>query len=139
MRSGMVTKSCAVEGATRNQVAQSQTMKTLCPAALFVLGLILLFPAAARAPDEEAPHPINLDKVNTDQDEDEPHLTSSGLQLYYASSVNARWEIRVAQRRLANQPWPPGKPFFEFKGKADYRSAFQTLDGRYPQRLYFAT
>jgi hypothetical protein len=99
--------------------------------------LALALPAAE--PPARAPKPINLDRLNTRDDEDEPFL-ANGLQLYYARSAAGRWQLMVSTRWLASQPWPSGKEVDgEFPEKADVRGTYLTAEGRYPQYLYFAT
>jgi hypothetical protein len=101
--------------------------------------LVLALPAA---PDTEpkAPKPVNLDRLNTKADEDEPHPGSNGLALYYSVSSKGRWQFLVSTRRAVTQPWPAGKEVDgEFSEMADYRSCCLTAENRYPQYFYFAT
>src|SRR5262245_27045506 len=83
--------------------------------------------------------PIPLGNLNTDRDEDDPHVASSGLQLFYTSGAEDGCNVMLSQRRVGNQAWPAGKPFADLQGKPDCKSVFLTRDDRYPQRLYFAT
>ena len=90
-------------------------------------------PVAAKQPLK----PLNLDKVNTTKDEDDPHPAADRLHLYFASNAGGRFQILMAERKTANQPWPPGKPLEGGPtGEGDDRSPFLTLDGH---DLYFAT
>lgn len=112
----------------------------LLPALSFLLAALALSAVVIHAGDDtETLKPTNLGKLNTDKDEDEPHLATSARQLYYSSNANGKWEIMTSQRKAANQPWPAGKPLIDLESKADCRSVFTTPDGKYPQRLYFAT
>jgi Tol biopolymer transport system component len=77
--------------------------------------------------------------VNTEADEDEPHLSSKGLLLFYVSNANKKFDVMLSRRRDTSQAWPAGKPFADVNSKANTRSVFLTPDGAYPQRLYFAT
>lgn len=101
-----------------------------------VLGLLTL--PLSFAEDSEPPKPTNL-AVNSDRDEDEPHLASSGLTLFYTVHTKGKRNLLMSTRANRNQPWPVGKPLFESTGKADVLSGFLTVDGRFPQYLYFAT
>lgn len=84
--------------------------------------------------------PINLDQLNTTADEDDPHPSSNGLALYYASTARKKFDILVSQRANAGLPWPAGKPVEDYiQSEVDDRSTFLTADGRFPQYLYFAT
>jgi Tol biopolymer transport system component len=83
--------------------------------------------------------PLNV-PVNTDGDEDEPHVADNGLTLYFMARRKGKEEIMVASRRTTNQTWPaksePLGPYVATAG--DDRSVFATV-GRYPQYLYYAT
>ncbi len=107
--------------------------------ALPAVVLLALALYAAPADDPKPPKPANLDKLNTPADEDEPHLASNGLSLYYSTNANKKIDMLVAQRGSASQPWPAGKPVLDINSKGDTRSVFATPEGVYPQRLYFST
>jgi hypothetical protein len=86
------------------------------------------------------PKPINLDKLNTARDEDDPHVSSSGLFLYYSQKNKGKVDIMVTRRPSINAAWPPGKVIEDYISTAvDDRSTFLTKDGIYPQYLFFAT
>jgi len=106
-------------------------------AALLLLTLAL--PAVAQ--DTNAVKPINLDKLNTDKDETDPHLASNGLSLYYSSNAQGKFDLLVSKRPNANSlSWRPGKPLDDYvQTKVDDRSCFVTPEGRFPQFLYYAT
>src|SRR5690242_10031423 len=114
-------------------------MTSRFPVVLLALGLAFAADRIGSAAEPEPLKPMNLEKLNTARDEDEPHLATNALQLFYSSNAGGKWEILTARRRVANQPWPEGKPFVELEGKADYRGVFLTAEGKFPQRLYFAT
>jgi hypothetical protein len=92
-------------------------------------------------PGEKKPvKPINLENLNTDKDEDDPHVSSSGTSLFYSSNAGKKFDLLLSRRNNLGQPWPAGKPVGDYvQTEADDRSAFLTTDGRYPQYLYFAT
>jgi hypothetical protein len=103
--------------------------------AVVVLGLL------PDAPGDDAPtlKPTNLDKVNTAKDEDDPHITSDGRILLYTSGAKGKVEPLMSQRTKKDAPWGPGKPVIDlFRHRCDYRGFFLSLDGKYPQHLYFA-
>jgi WD40-like Beta Propeller Repeat len=107
--------------------------------ALLPLALLLLALPAAAEPDR-AVKPVNLDKLNTEADEDEPFLASNALALYYALNTGGRYSLQLSSRGKPNQPWPAGKPVDGyFSDQADYAGACPTPEGHYPQYLYFAT
>lgn len=78
---------------------------------------------------------INLEKVNTDADEDDPYVTPNGLQVYFASKRGGNWEIYRSARNQLNVPFPAAKPFVSSK-EYDARSPFvyQSKEAH----LYFA-
>src|SRR5437667_1449088 len=108
-----------------------------------VLALGILVAAGLAAPPAEPPllKAIPLDKLNTDADEDEPHLATDGLQLYYTmANKKGKPDLFVSTRRVHSQPWPHGILVDGyFVDKADNCDACVTLAGKYPQYLYFAT
>src|SRR5262245_2806365 len=84
--------------------------------------------------DAKEPKPVNLGKVNTDADEDDPFIVPGNTQLLYASNQNGTFGIRIAQR--AGKGWAAGKPIPDLNSKeTDFRSPFMTRD----LKLYFAT
>jgi hypothetical protein len=108
--------------------------------ALPVLALLLvILPAALPSDEPKAPVPINLDKINTKADEDDPHLASDGKALYYSSTANGKSDVWVTRRSSASQAWSAGKLDPDLNSKAETRSVFVTPEGVFPQRLYFAT
>ena len=83
--------------------------------------------------------PINLDKLNTTKDEDDPHLSSNDLRLYYTLGEKGKYQVMESIRKKANQPWPAGVSMVEVNQDGDSRSAFVTDGGKYPQYFFFAT
>lgn len=104
------------------------------PLTLFFLAITPL----VQADEPKPPKPVNL-TVNTDKDESEPHLSSSGLALLYTSSAKGKRDLLMSTRANRGQPWPAGQPLLDGHGKAEFRAGYLTTDGRYPQYLYFAT
>lgn len=88
---------------------------------------------------DEPLKPIHLIGPNTDQDEDDPHLSSSGTVLFFTAKRGETTEVQFSSRRAASGPWSARKPFPELKGKADFGSVFLTPDGRFPQYLFYAS
>ena len=82
-------------------------------AALFLLTLAL--PAIAQ--DANAVKPINLDKLNTDKDETDPHIASNGLALYYSSNGTGKFDILISKRANVNSQFPDQTPTLE--GRAE--------------------
>jgi len=112
----------------------------MVPAPCSLLLSFLLLPAA----EPEKPNlvkPINL-SVNTKADEDDPHVTSNGLRLYYSCNTEGKFDVYSSTRSGTTQPWKPGKLMDDtsvIRTKVDDRSVFATTEGRTPQFLYFAT
>jgi len=113
----------------------------------FSLLALALLPAVALSlppADKDAPKllkPINL-AVNTKADEDDPHLSSNGLRLYYSCNARGKFDILVSERGSTTQAWRPGKITDDcehLRTKVDDRSVFVTPEGRYPQYIFFAT
>jgi hypothetical protein len=111
-------------------------------AALIALTALLLQAAADDAP--KPVKPVNL-ACNTPADDDDPHVSSNGLSLYYACNAKKKWDVMLS-KHLPSGKWGAGKevegyigPLPDAKKPADYRGVFLTKDGTYPQFLYFAT
>jgi hypothetical protein len=105
-----------------------------------VLALSLLASEAqVWAADEKALQPIHL-SVNTNADEEDPHLASNGLTLYYAANGKGKFDIMIAERKTKAAPWGAGVVLQDYiQTEAADRCPFVTVDGRYPQFLYYAT
>src|SRR5262249_50219871 len=103
--------------------------------AAVAFGLTILFLPIAPAGDPGSLKPVNLDKVNTSADEDDPFITADGSTLYYASNAAGSFDLMVSQRR-GGTAWPAGKPLDGLNTRdADERSPFVARDGKF----YFAT
>jgi hypothetical protein len=113
-------------------------MKTLPLLAAALALAALSCPAPA---DEPRPlQPVNLSPVNTAGDEDEPHVGTGGLVLYYAARSKDRFELMVSSRAGVNLPWRAGEPLeVNFALENDTRSVFVSREGVYPQWLFFST
>lgn len=107
--------------------------------ACLTLGCLLVVCARAADEDKDKIEPINLEKLNSAKDEDDPHASSSGGALLYTYTDKGKSEVRVTVRRAAKAPWLPGKAPPQLTGKPDYKGASLTADGKYPQHLFFAT
>jgi hypothetical protein len=77
--------------------------------------------------------PINLEKLNTAGDEEDPCPTPDGLGLLYASKKKKYYDILLAKKATAAAPFGPGKAFIADRG-CDVRTPF-VLGGKY----YFAS
>jgi hypothetical protein len=101
----------------------------------WVLALSLAVPvfAGSSKPAENAIKPVNLGRVNTEADEDDPFLAPDGLNLYYASNRSGTYDILLARRNVG-ATWPPGKRLDLNSKDADARSPFVRRG-----TLYFAS
>jgi hypothetical protein len=99
----------------------------------FLLPALLAVLLAPSVPAAEELKPINLSKVNTEADEDDPN-PASATQLFYASNPTGKFEIFAAGRSGAF--WTRGKAVISLPGKADARSPF--LEYAKADRLYYA-
>jgi Tol biopolymer transport system component len=81
--------------------------------------------------------PVNLVKLNTENDEEDPFQSADGKTLFYVSNDGGRFDIMVSSRTKLTQPWPAGKPLKALNqdASADRRSPFLTKDGKF----YFAS
>jgi Tol biopolymer transport system component len=103
------------------------------------LSTLFLLLALAACPAQAQVKVTSL-AVNTAADEDDPHVSSSGLTLFYTATTKKKADIMLSRRGGKTQPWQPGKPVDDYvSSEADDRSAFATTEGRYPQFLYYAT
>src|SRR4051812_33567086 len=105
---------------------------------LFLLGTLALAvqPDIPAADEPKAPAPINL-VVNTDADEDDPHVSSDGRWLYYSSDAKGNWDVWYATRNAVTQPWRKGQLLDHYlQSKDDERSVFATQENVYPQYLF---
>jgi hypothetical protein len=119
-----------------NLWARDASMRCFTLTWLVVVPLIICLSLPAEAAE---PKPVNLEQLNTDGDEDDPHLSSDGLRLYYTARAEGKWAILESVRKTKNGPWPPGKRHEDITTLGDCRSVFVTPDGKFPQRLFFAT
>lgn len=122
--------------ATRPEL-RAVMMRYLAVLLLAVCPLFLVLPAGG----QEAPalKPVNL-PFNTDKDEDDPHVSSSHLTLFYIGNANKKLEVMSATRKNVKDAWSAGKPISELKSKeADFRSPFLSPDDKFPQYLYYSS
>jgi hypothetical protein len=74
---------------------------------VFLIGVALgAFCALEQVPAQEAIKPVNVEKINTRADEDDPLVTVDGLRLLYASNAEGSWDIFYAERSSVAKPWP---------------------------------
>ncbi len=100
---------------------------TAAAALCFILGLLCECPAGARKAK-----PLNLNKVNTAADEDDPFVVGNNQALLYTS--NASGTIGIMQS-LWSRGWQAGKAIPARTSKeGDFRSPFYR-----EEKLYFAT
>jgi Tol biopolymer transport system component len=97
--------------------------------------LALAFVLPALADDKLKPTSM---AVNTEADEDEPHVGDAGLTLYFGVTMKGKEVVKVARRRMAGAAWGKASLIDDYVGnKGDIRGVFAG-SGRYPQYLFFA-
>jgi WD40-like Beta Propeller Repeat len=102
---------------------------------------LCLLVALAAIPARAEIVPASL-SVNTAADEDEPHITSSGLMLFYTSNAKKKFDVMMSTRAEKDpRRWKPGERFADINSEANTRSVFVTPDGvkNLPQRIYYAS
>lgn len=91
-----------------------------------VLALFFMFDSCGLpilyAGEKDAVAPVNLEKINTEADEDNPCILSDGTTLLFDSNKSGRYEIMVSKRAGAGA-WGAAKVHLASK-EADYRSPF---------------
>src|SRR5262249_6504128 len=101
--------------------------------------LVLALAGANLAADEvKRVKPVNL-VINSKDDDDEPHVSSNGLTLYYAiKSTKGKPVTACSTRTATTRPWGAPKIFEAFFAtEEDVRGVFVTPEGVFPQVLYF--
>ena len=96
-------------------------------------GLLVLGVGGPADGGEKDVEPINLEKLNTAGDEDDPFVSADGLSLYYASKKSGTYGILISKRTSSKAAWPAGKALLVNKD-FDQRSPFQ-----FKSDLYFAS
>lgn len=106
-----------------------------CLVVPFIFVVALLAPAADPPAAKVAPL-----GVNSEREEDDPHVSSDDLRLYYTVKLDGHTQIWMAARKKPGEAWGPGKALDELQSKtADFRSPFVTAEGVYPQKLFYAS
>jgi hypothetical protein len=99
----------------------------------FVLSLAAFLAAFANATAGDAIKVVNLEKLNTDADEEDPCPTPDHLGLLYATRARGSYDIYVSRRASLTIAFVAGKSFIADK-LADERAPFMHKD-----RYYFVT
>jgi hypothetical protein len=102
--------------------------------------LAALLPVLPAAPDTtRAVKPFNV-PCNTEDDEDDPHVSGDGLTLYYTRVRSDKEDILFVRRRTTLQAWPTrGKVIEDYvTTEANDRSVCAPT-GAFPRYLYFGT
>lgn len=101
--------------------------------------LLSVLVSATTAADEPL-KPTNL-STNTKADEDDPHLSSNGLTLYYTSNATGKWVLMNSTRQSAKAAWKAGTPLevnFALESET-HSNVFITPDKVLPQFLFYST
>lgn len=99
-----------------------------------MLILLLAFGAAPVGAGEGAVKPVNLEKLNSANDEEDPFVTSDHLALYYAVNVDGKWDVLAARRASTAKPFAGGKAVDLLSKDGEKRSPFV-----WQNRVFFAT
>ena len=102
-----------------------------------IVALITLSDHPAESGDP-APKAVNLDKLNTAADEEDPCPSPDGNALLYAVKSQGSYDIFVSRRTTLKAPWTPGKAFIADR-VADERGAFLRKEAVKGDTYYFAT
>lgn len=112
-------------------------MSRLLLAFLGVAAFALLLPAADEPADLLKPMPL---AVNTEQDEDDPNISSDIRKLYFVRAGKDKSEAYLAERKGPGTPWGKAKSMRDLETKtASIRSPFVTAEGKFPQYFYYAS
>jgi hypothetical protein len=88
---------------------QENRLMKLAPQVAWIVVVFVSLAFQQNSKEEKPLSPINLAGVNTEQDEDDPHLSQDTNKLYYVSKVGSRLTLMVSERRDYRQPWPAGR------------------------------
>lgn len=103
---------------------------------VLLVGLLAWLPDSPAQEEKVKPTPL---PVNTDADEDEPHVAENGLTLYFTTNRGKNDDLWFATRKVAGGAWGKARQLEGyFKEGDDYRGAFAT-GGTFPHYLYVAT
>jgi hypothetical protein len=105
-------------------------MRYMTTTAAFLLFAIAILPAVSGGDPAKI---TNLDKLNTEADEEDPCPTSDGSGLLYASKARGSYDIYLSKRATATGPLGAGKLMIGDK-VADERCPFSFKD-----KYFFAT
>jgi hypothetical protein len=111
------------------------------PIVVLLVALGLADPSV-RAGAADLIRPVNLAAVNTEADEDEPFLSTSGqsMTFWFSRKTNNKFDILMIQRANGLAPWSKPKMLTEFvRTQVDDRGAATFPADRFPQFLYYAT
>jgi WD40-like Beta Propeller Repeat len=89
--------------------------------------------SATPSASADALKPINVAKLNTEKDEDDPFQAPGRKTLYYVSNAKGNFNIMVSTRTRLTQAWPAGKLVSSLNPdpSSDRRSPFLTKDGKF--------
>lgn len=101
---------------------------------LFVIVSVVVLGAPGLSGEADKPKPVNVEKVNSETDEEDPFISSDNLSLFYASNGAGNWDILLSQRSAVAKPFAAGKVFAASTKDFDERSPFFREN-----KLYFAS
>jgi hypothetical protein len=108
---------------------------------LLPFSLAALLPLLPAAPtDTTKPvKPFNV-PCNTEDDEDDPHVSGDSLTLYYTRARGEKEDIMFVRRRTAGQAWPArGKVIEDYVTTEGNDRSVCAPAGFFPRYLYFGT
>lgn len=106
------------------------------------IGCLFLLAMASQlvAIDDKKPRIINLERLNTAGNEDDPCPSPDGLQFLYNSSQSGTVQLYLATRQAAGEPLSSGTLIDELTGEGECRSGFLLPKNKEGwEYLYFAT
>ena len=111
------------------------------PTVVLLVALAVLDPSV-RAGAAELVKAANFAAVNTEADEEDPFLSTSGqaMTFWFSRKTKDKFDILMVQRANGLAPWSKPKMLTEFvRSEVDDRGSVTFPAGSFPQFLYYAT
>jgi hypothetical protein len=103
------------------------------------LCVFLILAPTGRTQDEPMSVKVNPLSINTEADEDNPHVGANPNLLYFSSNANGKFDLCYTGRQSALHPWLKPQKFANLATEVDDRSVFFYPERTGFQYLFFAT